>query len=67
MSQFRLANSGINLLIFLRRWVYASLHAGQSNFILLNLAIGGDFPGHPHGTTPFPSEMMVDYVRLYTN
>jgi beta-glucanase (GH16 family) len=41
--------------------------AGQSNFILLNLAIGGDFPGPPDGTTPFPSEMLVDYVRVYTN
>lgn len=41
--------------------------AGQSNFILLNLAIGGDFPGPPDGSTPFPSEMLVDYVRIYTN
>jgi beta-glucanase (GH16 family) len=41
--------------------------AGQSNFILLNLAIGGDFPGSPDGTTVFPSEMLVDYVRVYTN
>jgi beta-glucanase (GH16 family) len=41
--------------------------AGQSNFIILNLAIGGDYPGNPDGTTPFPSEMLVDYVRLYTN
>jgi len=41
--------------------------AGQSNFILLNLAIGGDWPGPPNATTPFPSEMLVDYVRVYTN
>jgi beta-glucanase (GH16 family) len=41
--------------------------AGQSNFILLNLAIGGDYPGAPDSTTPFPSEMLVDYVRIYTN
>jgi beta-glucanase (GH16 family) len=41
--------------------------AGQSNFILLNLAIGGDYPGPPDGTTPFPSEMLVDYVRIYSN
>jgi beta-glucanase (GH16 family) len=41
--------------------------AGQSNFILLNLAIGGDYPGPPDATTPFPSEMLVDYVRIYTN
>lgn len=41
--------------------------AGQSNFILLNLAIGGDWPGPPNSTTPFPSEMLVDYVRVYTD
>ena len=39
----------------------------QSNFILLNLAIGGDYPGPPDGSTPFPSEMLIDYVRVYTN
>jgi beta-glucanase (GH16 family) len=41
--------------------------SGQSNFILLNLAIGGDYPGPPDSSTPFPSEMLVDYVRVYTN
>jgi beta-glucanase (GH16 family) len=40
--------------------------AGQSNFIILNLAIGGDWPGPPTSATPFPSEMLVDYVRVYT-
>jgi beta-glucanase (GH16 family) len=41
--------------------------AGQSIFILLNMAVGGDWPGAPNGTTPFPSEMLVDYVRIYSN
>jgi len=36
-------------------------------FILLNLAVGGDWPGSPDATTVFPSEIQVDYVRLYTN
>ena len=40
---------------------------GQSNFLLINLAVGGDWPGAPDGTTPFPSQMDVDYIRLYTN
>jgi len=40
---------------------------GQANFIILNLAIGGDYPGPPDNTTPFPSEMLIDYVRIYTN
>jgi beta-glucanase (GH16 family) len=41
--------------------------AGQANFILLNLAIGGSYPGSPDSSTPFPSNMLVDYVRIYTN
>jgi beta-glucanase (GH16 family) len=36
-------------------------------FILLNLAVGGSWPGSPDATTVFPSEMQVDYVRIYTN
>src|SRR5579862_1254763 len=40
---------------------------GQASFILLNLAIGGDWPGSPAADTPFPAEMLVDYVRIYTN
>jgi beta-glucanase (GH16 family) len=38
-----------------------------ANFILLNLAVGGDWPGSPNSATTFPSEMLVDYVRIYTN
>jgi beta-glucanase (GH16 family) len=40
---------------------------GQSSFILLNMAVGGDWPGSPNAGTPFPSQMLVDYVRVYTN
>ncbi len=35
-------------------------------FILLNLAVGGDWPGNPDATTAFPQRMLVDYVRVYT-
>jgi beta-glucanase (GH16 family) len=34
-------------------------------FLLLNLAVGGNWPGYPDTTTPFPSSMWVDYVRVY--
>jgi beta-glucanase (GH16 family) len=36
-------------------------------FIILNLAVGGDWPGNPDHTTVFPGDMTVDYVRIYTN
>jgi len=42
------------------QWVY-----NHPFFILLNLAIGGGFPGPPDGTTPNPSLVLVDYVRVY--
>jgi beta-glucanase (GH16 family) len=34
-------------------------------FLLLNVAVGGDWPGPPDQTTKFPQEMLVDYVRVY--
>ncbi|WP_418888765.1 RICIN domain-containing protein [Paenibacillus rhizolycopersici] len=34
-------------------------------FLLLNLAVGGNWPGSPDGSTPFPAQMLVDYVRVY--
>jgi len=34
-------------------------------FILLNLAVGGIWPGYPDATTVFPQRMEVDYVRVY--
>ncbi len=34
-------------------------------FLLLNLAVGGAWPGYPDATTQFPQEYRVDYVRVY--
>ena len=34
-------------------------------FILLNLAVGGDWPKSPDATTIFPDTLLVDYVRVY--
>jgi beta-glucanase (GH16 family) len=35
-------------------------------FLILNLAIGGDWPGPPDADTVFPQQMLVDYVRVYS-
>lgn len=37
----------------------------QRFHLLLNLAIGGNFLGNPDGTTPFPRQYLIDYVRVY--
>ncbi len=42
------------------KWVY-----DHPFFIILNLAIGGAWPGKPDATTIFPQTMLVDYVRVY--
>jgi beta-glucanase (GH16 family) len=42
------------------RWVF-----DHPFFIILNLAVGGPFPGFPDASTPFPAQMTVDYVRAY--
>lgn len=34
-------------------------------FILLNVAVGGNWPGYPDETSVFPQTMEVDYVRVY--
>ena len=36
-------------------------------FVILNLAVGGSWPGNVDATTVFPGDMQVDYVRIYTN
>ena len=42
------------------KWVYA-----HPFFLLLNVAVGGSWPGNPDATTQFPQTMLVDYVRAY--
>lgn len=34
-------------------------------FFILNVAVGGNWPGSPNETTVFPQRMIVDYVRVY--
>ncbi len=34
-------------------------------FMILNVAVGGNWPGYPDGSTQFPQQMLVDYVRVY--
>jgi beta-glucanase (GH16 family) len=36
-------------------------------FFLLNLAVGGDWPGPPDASSRFPQEMLIDYVRVYAD
>lgn len=37
----------------------------QPFYLVMNVAVGGNFPGAPNAATQFPAEMLVDYVRVY--
>ncbi|MDE3104253.1 MAG: glycoside hydrolase family 16 protein [Acidobacteriota bacterium] len=41
-------------------WVY-----NRPFFLILNVAVGGGWPGNPDQTTRFPQQMRIDYVRVY--
>jgi len=43
------------------RWVY-----DHPFFVILNLAIGGSWPGSPDESTILPQRMLTDYVRVYS-
>lgn len=44
------------------QWVF-----DKPYFLILNVAVGGNWPGYPDGSTVLPQEMKVDYVRVYAN
>jgi hypothetical protein len=37
----------------------------NSFFLIFNVAVGGNWPGNPDGSTVFPQRMIVDYVRVF--
>ena len=42
------------------QWVF-----NKPFYIILNMAVGGNFPGSPNTETVFPQQMLVDYIRVY--
>lgn len=43
------------------KWVF-----NKPFYLILNLAVGGNFPGQPTASTRFPATMRVDWVRVYS-
>lgn len=41
-------------------WVF-----NKNFFLLINLAVGGSWPGYVDETTVFPQKYYIDYVRIY--
>jgi beta-glucanase (GH16 family) len=42
---------------------YSEFH--EPFFFILNVAVGGNWPGSPDNTTVFPAVMEVDFIRVY--
>jgi len=42
------------------QWVY-----DHPFYMILNIAVGGNYVGFPTAQTPFPQKMTIDYVRVY--
>jgi beta-glucanase (GH16 family) len=42
------------------KWAY-----NHRFFLILNLAVGGAWPGNPDASTIFPQDLIVDYIRVY--
>ncbi|MBT8144546.1 MAG: family 16 glycosylhydrolase, partial [Gammaproteobacteria bacterium] len=68
VDQFRWYVDGV--LYGTRSWWFSTGGAFPAPFdqpfhLLLNLAVGGNWPGSPDGSTMFPAEFVVDYVRVY--
>jgi beta-glucanase (GH16 family) len=49
------------------RWRFTDVSkiSSQPEYLLLNLAVGGNWPGSPNSSTVFPSYFDVDYVRVW--
>ncbi|RMG87141.1 MAG: glycosyl hydrolase family protein [Chloroflexi bacterium] len=43
-----------------REWVF-----DHDFFLLINVAVGGAWPGYPDESTEFPQQMLIDYIRVY--
>ena len=38
----------------------------RPSYLILNIAVGGNWPGSPDESTQFPQEMLVDWIRYYS-
>ena len=65
-GETRLCELGCGDGILTEHWaIDARAGANDPFWLNLSLQVGGDWPKDPDSTTPFPSQMDVDYVRVY--
>jgi beta-glucanase (GH16 family) len=51
----------------IEQWRYdeAAQVPSEQLYLLINLAVGGTWPGAPDSKTKFPAEFLIDYVRVW--
>lgn len=64
-----------NISWYLDDQLFYSINSSQMNgqpypfnaqfFFIMNIAVGGNWPGYPDASTQFPQTMVVDYVRVF--
>lgn len=64
-SSIRIFLDGVQYYVINTSNNFANQAFDKNFFIILNLAIGGNWPGFNIDTAAFPAEMKVDYVRVY--
>lgn len=47
------------------RYTDAATISSEDMYLLINLAVGGEWPGAPSKKTKFPAEFLIDYVRIW--
>ncbi len=50
---------------FVQKRYYADWVFNAPFFLILNVAVGGNWPGYPDDMTVFPQRMYIDYIRIY--
>jgi len=57
----------LNDKVYLEEKIDASMTSTYNKpfHLILNVAVGGQFPGNPDSNTSFPQEMVVDYIRIF--
>jgi beta-glucanase (GH16 family) len=47
------------------RWTEKKFISNEPMYLLMNLAVGGKWPGAPDARTKFPADFLIDYVRIW--
>ena len=53
------------LVVVLGFWFVFATTYNEKHFFIVNIAVGGTYSGSPSCGSPFPQQLMIDYIRVY--